>query len=303
MQLIIDLCPGYSSREILEFHGRDKLAVAEQVTGNVLRKGIIWEGQPACLTIRFSGQQVEAILDTDVQTPDKDKFIRMMRHILGLTQAVEVFEREYHSHALLGPLLKNQAGLRVAVCATPFEALTWAITGQQISLSAAISLRRRMIQTAGIAHPNGLLCYPSARVLSEMEPQLLKEAGFSQTKVSTLINISQRVVKNTLPLDEWLLLEPPHEEIRQQLMAIKGIGPWTVSYTLLRGYGWLDGSLHGDAAVRRGIKRLTNSSTAITEIEAMHWLQPFSPWRALVAAHLWASNSAPIPQHNVAIED
>lgn len=42
--------------------------------------------------------------------------------------------------------------------------------------------------------------------------------------------LSQRVADNTLPV----------EEIREQLMAIRGISPWTVNYALLRGFDWLD---------------------------------------------------------------
>lgn len=70
-----------------------------------------------------------------------------------------------------------------------------------------------------------------------------------------------------------------------------GIGPWTLNYTLLRGFGWLDGSLHGDVAVRRGLQLLLESDEKITEAEAQTWLVEFSPWRALVAAHLWAAKS------------
>ncbi|PTQ85566.1 hypothetical protein C8R28_101339 [Nitrosomonas ureae] len=80
--------------------------------------------------------------------------------------------------------------------------------------------------------------------------------------------------------------EPPIEHIRQQLLQIRGIGPWTVDYTLLRGYGWLDGSLHGDVAVRRGLQILLNNES-INENQTRQWLENFSPWRALVAAHLW----------------
>ena len=76
-----------------------------------------------------------------------------------------------------------------------------------------------------------------------------------------------------------------------ELSAIKGIGPWTVHYALLRGFGWLDGSLHGDVAVRNALARLLDVPS-VSQREAEQWLGAFSPWRALVAAHLWASLSA-----------
>jgi DNA-3-methyladenine glycosylase II len=115
----------------------------------------------------------------------------------------------------------------------------------------------------------------------------LRQAGFSQTKARTLISFSQQLQAESRPMDEWMEFMGANE-IRERLMAVRGIGPWTISYTLLRGFGWLDGSLHGDVAVRRGLQSLLSSSEKITEDSAKRWLAAFSPWQALVAAHLWA---------------
>jgi DNA-3-methyladenine glycosylase II len=99
------------------------------------------------------------------------------------------------------------------------------------------------------------------------------------------------VQDNQLPLDTWTTDNLPIDEIRERLLSIHGIGPWTVDYALLRGFGWLDGSLHGDAAVRRGLQTVLGNAEKISEVQARQWLAEFSPWRALVAAHLWALNS------------
>ena len=61
-----------------------------------------------------------------------------------------------------------------------------------------------------------------------------------------------------------------------------------MDYALLRGFARLDGSLHGDAAVRRQLQRLLGAEEKLTQPFVRDWLQPFAPWRALVAAHLWA---------------
>lgn len=296
MQTRIKLPPGYRKQVFLAFHSRDLLAVSEQIDGDELRKGILWNGVPACLTVRFSHGYVDAARFVDTTVAEPENFAETVLRMLGLTQPVAEFEHGHLSHMLIGPMIAEQSGLRVPLCTTPFEALTWAITGQQISLSAAVSLRRRMIQAVGVRHSSGLLCYPTAAELSLMEPQQLKVAGFSQTKASTLIDISKRIVNGQLPLDSWLGAEPPADVIREHLLAIKGIGPWTVNYALLRGHGWLDGSLHGDAAVRRGIKNLLKAEMPVTKIQAMQWLMQFSPWRALVAAHIWASQATVIQQ-------
>ena len=120
-----------------------------------------------------------------------------------------------------------------------------------------------------------------------MTEQDLRQAGFSRTKANTLITLSQCIESGRLPVNEWLDA-PPEEQIRSQLLAIRGIGPWTVNYALLRGFGCLDGSLHGDVAVRRNLQALLGKAGKVSQEEAEQWLAEFSPWRALVAAHLWA---------------
>ena len=216
----------------------------------------------------------------------------MVRRMLGLTQRIEEFEHTYRQHPQLGFLISRAPGLRVPLAATPFEALTWAITGQQISVTAAVAMRRRLIQAAGLRHSGGLDCYPDAGRIARMSEADLRQAGFSQAKTRTLIELSHKVLENLLPLGEWSVTLPV-DEMYEKLSLVRGIGPWTISYALLRGFGWLDGSLHGDAAVRRSLQTLLNHSEKVTEDYAKRWLADFSPWRALVAAHLWASPPPP----------
>ncbi|WP_235048815.1 DNA-3-methyladenine glycosylase family protein [Methylomonas sp. MK1] len=215
-----------------------------------------------------------------------DELSELAVRMLGLNQPIDVFEESVGQHPQLGLLINKQSGLRVPVAPTVFEALSWAITGQQISVAAAISIRRKFIQLIGLQHSSGLYCYPDARHVTALSLVGLRQAGFSQSKAQTLLMVSQMMVSGELELHD-AQKEPPIEQIRQQLMKIRGIGPWTVNYALLRGYGWLDGSLHGDAAVRRGLHLLLNSVEPMDENQTRQWLEKFTPWRALVAAHLW----------------
>lgn len=245
---------------------------------------------PARLSIHLTDTSAEIELQADgpIDTDGKPVLAAMARRMLGLNQPVEAFEHAYADHPLLGPMIAMNPGLRVPLAATPFEALTWAVTGQQISLGAAVSLRCKLILATGTRHSSGLACYPDAECIAGLSLETLRQAGFSQTKAQTLLTLSNMVLEGALPLAEWVSEPLPASGIQARLLAIRGIGPWTVSYALLRGFGWLDGSLHGDAAVRRGIQRLLARTDPVTESEAQAWLAPFTPWRALVAAHLWA---------------
>ena len=276
----------FRADDILRFHRRDAQGFAERVEAGRLQKGLLWQGLPACLQVDFSGASAEAELTVDGGAATVEALERLLGRLLGLKQPVALFEKTHADHPQLGPVLARQAGLRVPQTATPFEALTWAITGQQISVGAAVALRRKLIGAAGAVHSGGLACYPDAAQLARLDPETLRAAGFSQSKAQTLLAVSQRVLAGELPLDDWLD-EPPAEVMRERLLAIRGIGPWTVNYTLLRGFGWLDGSLHGDAAVRRGIQQLPGAPETVGEAFARDWLERFKPWRALAAAHLW----------------
>jgi len=294
----IKLPAGFRQNDVLAFHRRDAEQLAERIDGNVLHKGLPWNDHPACLTFRFNKASVAVELVIDGSATggsgtdgDQDGMKRMARRMLGLTQRIEKFEREYRSHPQIGAVIGRNLGLRVPLATTPFEALTWAITGQQISVSAAVSIRRKVIQAAGLKHSSGLLCVPGPGQLANMAEQELRNAGLSQTKARTLIALSENIEKKLLPLDEWVDALP-EEEVRTRLLSIRGIGPWTVSYALLRGFGWLDGSLHGDVAVRRNLQALLGRAEKVGEDEAKQWLAEFSPWRALVAAHLWAMKRA-----------
>lgn len=279
----------FRATDILSFHGRDAQAIAEEVDVGTLRKGIVWQGSPACLTIRFQPRiaDVELAIDGPLTTADADALSGLATRMLGLSQPIADFERRFRQHPQLGGLIAKQPGLRVPVAASVFEALSWAITGQQISVAAAVSIRRKLIQMAGLHHSGGLHCYPDAHRLADLSVGDFRLAGFSQSKAQSLLTLSKMIVAGELVLEIG-----NHEQmvdlIRQQLLQIRGIGPWTVNYALLRGYGWLDGSLHGDVAVRRGLQILLNSADPVDELQTRIWLESFAPWRALVAAHLWA---------------
>ncbi|GLT24310.1 3-methyladenine DNA glycosylase 2 [Zoogloea oryzae] len=285
MQLPADFRPA----DFLAFHGRDARQVAERVTGSRIEKGILWHGHPARLTLDLSPGRAEARLDVDGPAPDPAEVTPLARHLLGLDQPVAELAAAHRDHPQLGPLLARLPGLRVPQAATPFEALSWAITGQQISLAAAVSIRRRLIETTNLHHSSGLACYPDAATLARLDEPTLRTAGYSATKAATLLEVARRTADGRLPLDHWLHTRTPAAEIHATLAQLRGIGPWTIDYTLLRGFAQMDGSLHGDVAVRRKLQALLGHDTPPTPKETQAWLAQFAPWRALVAAMLWAS--------------
>lgn len=283
----------FRTDDFFAFHLRDRQNIAEIVENNVLRKGILWDNSPAQLIIAINHQMASISLDVDGSNnvASDQKMVEMGKHMLGLQQAVEQFETQYLSHPVIGQLIQHQQGLRIYQSASAFEALVWAIIGQQISVTAAIAIRRRFIQSTGSRHSSGIWCFPNEQQVAATDDGTLRETGFSAGKIVAIRALCAAIIDKQIDLS-MQLDQHNQQQLTNQLLSLKGIGPWTISYALLRGFNYLDGSLHGDVAVRRNLQPLLNMEAQPTAKETEKWLMEFSPWRALVAAHLWRSQSA-----------
>lgn len=264
----MDLPPHYRPQEVWAFHARDAQQLCESVEPNRLTKRLVWEGQPARIEIELKENQAE------ISGP-----LEPARRLLGLTLDPGEFEKAFHNDPHLGPLVRARPGLRLAQTATPFEAITWAVMGQQVNLTFALQLRRTFIELADVRH-HGSYYYPDAAAAAAIREQDLTERKFSGAKARTLVQLARLVATGELPLD------PVDPDL---LLQVKGIGPWTVQYTLLRGYGHPDCSLHGDAAVKKALQQVF--ATTLDARAAEQLLARYQPHRSLTAAHCWASLS------------
>jgi len=302
----IPLPAGYRVQDVLAFHSRDAEGVAEQITGNGLRKGILLGGVPVLVEIAFpahaqdtarsAGKAPGAPAEADTAlcriAPDGELTAAQQQavqdallNMLGLRIDPAAFADFAHADPVLGPILARQPGLRIVQSATVFEALTWAIIGQQINLSFAIALRRTLIQVAGRPHSSGLWCYPEASDVARLQLEDLTSRKFSRAKAETVLRLAQLVDEGKLSLAR----ERDPAEVSRELLAVKGIGPWTVNYALLRGYGYPDCSLHGDVAVRTAFHQLMGGEARPDIAETERLLERYKPHRTMAAAYLWAS--------------
>ncbi len=273
---MILLPKGYRSADTLAFHGRDPDSPSERVVGDLLRKAL-WEGgRLRVMEARFGEEQVEAD-----SAPEG-----VLRRMLGLHLDPQPFEKAVARDALFGPLVKARPGLRVLLTATPFEALVWAILGQQINLALAFRLRRRVIARYG-AEVDGLVAHPRAEDLAAADPEELGAMQISRAKAACLIALSQAVTSGRLPLND--LASWSVEEADARLRSEKGIGPWTSHYVLMRGLGLPDCVPLGDSALATALERNLRLDHRPPPKEVASLMAPYAPHRSLASFHLWAS--------------
>jgi len=279
------LPPHYRTREILDFYGRDEQSLSEQVGPASLRKATLIDDVPALLEVSFG----EGVAHCQVDGASGYAAHRAIVRMLGLDSDAAAFERQFSADPDFGPLIAAQRGLRIPMTPAPWEALAWAIMGQQISLKAAVAIRRALIGAYGRAHSSGLRAHPAAETVAARTVDDLRALGFSRSKAEYLIAAAKAVASDELPLAKWAASRGEISALRAaRLMgSVRGIGPWTVQYVFLRGLGYADCLPAGDAGLAQGLQRLHGERPAEPEIRTM--MGRFAPYRSLATCHVWAS--------------
>jgi AraC family transcriptional regulator of adaptative response / DNA-3-methyladenine glycosylase II len=279
-EFVLRLPPGYRYREVLGFYGRDPQSVSESVTARGLKKCFLIEGSPHAVEIDFIGGAARCRASSHSWASHR-AIVRM----LGIDSDAAGFERQFAHEPLLGALITRQHGLRIPLTPGPWEALTWAIIGQQISLKAAGALRRELIAAHGEPHPSGLRAHPPAEVVANLDVDSLRKLKFSGSKAEYLLSAARAVADGEAPIDRFREMSARHAA--RVLAANRGIGPWTVQYAFLRGVGFADCLPAGDAGLAQGLERLNGERPAEGTIRGM--MAKFAPYRSLATYHVWAS--------------
>lgn len=206
---------------------------------------------------------------------------------LGLPLDPLPFERRLGRHPELGRLVDGRRGLRVPLTADPFEALVWAVLGQQVNLAFAFTLRRQLLAVCGTPVPRGLRAHPPPAAVAALDEADLVRRQLSRRKAEYLVGLARAARDGELPLDE--LAAAPAGRLQEALLARRGVGLWTAQYVMLRGYGLADCVPVGDAGLTLALQRFFALPARPGEAETRALMAPFAPFRSLATFHLWSS--------------
>ena len=162
----------------------------------------------------------------------------------------------------------------------PYEALARAIVGQQLSTKAAASIWGRV--TAAFDGET-----PSPAQLIAAEPDALRDAGLSWSKVGFLQDLAERVEDGELDLDR--LGELADEDVIAELIEIKGIGRWTAEMFLIFHLGRPDVVSTGDLGIRRAVQIAYGLDDLPGPTDLERIAEPWRPHRTLACLYLWRS--------------
>ena len=151
------------------------------------------------------------------------------------------------------------------------------ITHQQISLGAAGAIWART---------EALLGEVTAETVLAAAPDALRACGQSRPKVSHLTSIAESLVTGTLSLPR--VCTAPLDEARRELVAVKGIGPWTAELFLLYATGAMDAFPVGDVGLMEAHRLLAAHETRMDIKAFTQHAEAWRPHRGVAAHLLWA---------------
>ncbi len=299
--------PPYDVASMLAFWAQRALAGVEEVSGRVIRR--TWSAsrtasdepdaaQPTrgWIEIEFLEQRHEVELRASTNLAAQGGLlVEATRHALDLDADPTHMAPLLTTLAELHPTSAMTAGLRMPGSFDGFETAARIVLGQQVTVAAARTLASRLIDRFGtpVATPWPTLqrCFPDAATIAAATPDSIGELGIVRQRVGALQALARAVVDG-LPLHRGA----PLASTQEALLALPGIGDWTVQLLALRVLGWPDAFPATDI----GLLKALGLAQARDAPQAIAMAAGWRPWRSYAVIALWRAlesndRSSPTP--------
>lgn len=178
----------------------------------------------------------------------------------------------------------------------PFRSLTSGICGQQVSGAAAKSIKNKFVALYNAGNESEHK-WPTPKQVAETSIERLRTAGLSQRKAEYIQGLAEKFV--TGELSTQMLLQASDEEVMEKLIAVRGLGRWSVEMFACFGLKRMDILSTGDLGVQRGMAAWYGKDVAklkakgggkwkyMSEQDMLDKSAPFAPYRSLFMWYMW----------------
>ncbi|KAK6189367.1 cell wall protein Ecm33 [Pestalotiopsis sp. IQ-011] len=207
-------------------------------------------------------------------------------HLIKVDQRMKPLIEGHHCRVF------SPEGLAEAI--DPFEALCSGIISQQVSGAAAKAIKKRFIEL--FPHLEKGARFPHPKEVANTKLDVLRTAGLSQRKAEYIQGLAEKFDTHELSTD--FLRTAPYEEVVEKLIAVRGLGLWSVEMFACFALKRLDVFSTGDLGVQRGmaafigkdVNKLRNGNgkwkyMKQADMEAM--AEPFRPYRSVFMWYMW----------------
>jgi DNA-3-methyladenine glycosylase II len=157
-----------------------------------------------------------------------------------------------------------------------FQTLILTILEQQVSLASAYAAFKKLREKIGYVTPAKILA------LSDEE---MRAVYFTRQKMGYARELARAIQSRKLVLKKLGSLTD--EEVREQLIQLKGIGHWTIDVYLMHALQRTDLFPLGDIALVNSLKHIKELPPHTTKEELLAIAEPWRPYRTIAAMMLW----------------
>ena len=276
----------FDGEGLLVFLAARAIPGVEEVVDGAYRRSLRLPHGAGVAELRPEARHVEATFRLD-DLRDLGPAIQRCRRLLDLDADPAGIAERLGSDPLIGGLVRAEPGRRVPGHVDGAELAARAVLGQQISLGGARTLAGGLVARHGepLAHRLGTVThlFPHAGALAEAD---LGNEGLPGSRRGAVRALSAALADGEIDLEAGA----ERSEARRRLLALPGIGDWTVSYIAMRALRDPDAFMPTDLGIRRALERLGHdgSPTAAARL-AERW----RPYRAAASQHLWSLLTKP----------
>lgn len=159
-----------------------------------------------------------------------------------------------------------------------FQTLILTILEQQVSLASAYAAFKKLKEKIGYVTPAKLL---------QLSDEEMRACYFTRQKTGYARGLAEAVQSKKINLKKLSSL--PDEEVRNELIKLKGIGHWTVDVYLMHALQRTDLFPLGDIALVNSLKEVKQLHPHISKEEMLEIASPWRPYRTIAAMILWHS--------------
>lgn len=223
-------------------------------------------------------ESADSILIRTLNRRDGAEAVEVARHILRLDEDFQDFYKAAGRDELLEWVEHKRAG-RLLRSATVFEDVIKTICTTNCTWSLTKMMTGNLVNAFGETAPNGRNAFPSAEALAATNEEFLRTNIKTGYRSPYIIEFSELVASEKLDPERWLMSDLPTEELRKEILSVKGIGPYAAE-NLLKLLGRYEG-LALDSWLRSGFYKRYNREKPCPDKKIEKHYKRFGKWKGL----------------------
>jgi AraC family transcriptional regulator of adaptative response / DNA-3-methyladenine glycosylase II len=278
--------PPYDWPAMLDYLEARAIEGVEIVENGVYRRTVAHDGEMGTVEVAHDPSRNSLIVILRFRSVRAlPSILARVRRVFDTGADIQGIEEHLSRDPFLAPLVAQRPGLRAPGGWDGFELAVRAVLGQQITVVGARQLARHLVRLCGSRlsaadRQSGVLthAFPSPEQVATAD---LRTMPMPESRRASLAALAVAAVEDPSLFRPFGTLE----EAIARLRSIRGVGEWTAQYIALRALREPDAFPASDIGLLRGAAN--GSGQRPTPSMLLQRAEPWRPWRAYAAQHLW----------------